>query len=242
MSTVEELESTPLAERAREAILDAILRERFADHRLPSEDELARLLNVSRTTVRTALHSLEREGVITRRRAVGTTINRHIGPSTLALQRLIGFDRLLEEKGHEVKVASAWERRKPPPDMAGIFGVDDAEEYLLTEKLYSADAHPAIYVRDLVPWRSLVRELGRKIPPSLFEFTRRYCTRPIDHAVVEVAPMVVGGTSTTRLDLDRGAPFMRLHEKHHASDGEILAFSVIDVDDRFIRFQVFRRQ
>jgi len=42
-----ELENTPLAERARKAILDAILTGRFENDRLPSEDDLSKMLNVS---------------------------------------------------------------------------------------------------------------------------------------------------------------------------------------------------
>jgi GntR family transcriptional regulator len=72
------------------------------------------MLNVSRTTIRTALHSLEQDGIVTRRRAIGTTINRHVGPATLALQRLVGFDWLLEEKGHKVSVDQSWERTVRP--------------------------------------------------------------------------------------------------------------------------------
>src|SRR3954470_7422618 len=162
-----ELENTPLAERARNVILKAILSGRFDDNRLPSEDELAKMLNVSRTTIRTALHSLEQDGIITRRRAVGTTINshvgphtlrravaptinRHAGPSTLALQRLIGFDWLLEEKGHTVRVDQAWKRTKPAAGMVAALAVDREMESVLTEKLYYADDHLAIYVRDLI--------------------------------------------------------------------------------------------
>jgi GntR family transcriptional regulator len=146
-----ELENTPLEERARNVLLKALLSGRFNDDRLPSEDELAKMLNVSRTTIRTALHSLEQDGIITRRRAVGTTINRHVGPSTLALQRLIGFDWLLEEKGHKVRVDQAWKRTKPPADIVAALDVDPDIEAVLTEKLYHADDHLAVYVRDLLP-------------------------------------------------------------------------------------------
>src|SRR3954468_20511794 len=116
-----ELENTPLAERARNVILKAILSGRFDDNRLPSEDELAKMLNVSRTTIRTALHSLEQDGIIPRRRAVGTTINRHVGPSTLALQRLIGFDWLLEEKGHKARIDVSWHRGPVPAELGAVF-------------------------------------------------------------------------------------------------------------------------
>jgi DNA-binding GntR family transcriptional regulator len=75
---LQELEKVPLATRARAAILTAILEDQF-EGRLPSEDELAEMLNVSRTTVRAAAQDLEREGLIKRRRAVGTRINRTTG-------------------------------------------------------------------------------------------------------------------------------------------------------------------
>lgn len=241
-SVFSQLDNTPLAERAREALLGAILARRFDGDRLPSEDELARMLNVSRTTVRTALHSLEQDGLITRRRAVGTTINRHVRPATLALQRLVGFDWLLEEQGHEVSVDQRWERTAPPADMAALFDVDADASCCLLEKLYRADGALAISVRDLIPWDNLKREPPEAPPPSLFEFTRLYCREPVDHALVELVPMVNDGPATTKLDVRAGKPFIRLHERHHASGGDAVAFSVIDVDDRFIRFEVFRRR
>jgi GntR family transcriptional regulator len=236
-----ELENTPLAERARKAILDAILAKRFENDRLPSEDDLSKMLNVSRTTIRTALHSLEQDGIVTRRRAIGTTINRHVGPATLALQRLVGFDWLLEEKGHKVSVDQSWERTVPPKDLAEVLDADPAEDCFLTEKLYYADGAPAIFVRDVVPWR-LIERTPPKVPvASLFEFSKRYCTTPIDHAVADIVPMVKRD-KRTKLELKPGQPFIRLHEIHYSQPGEPVAYSSIDVDDHYIRFEVFRRR
>lgn len=237
-----QLENTPLADRAREAILKAILEKRFDTGRLPSEDELGRMLNVSRTTIRTALQGLERDGIITRRRAIGTRINRHVGPPTLALQRLVGFDWLLREKGHELKVDISWQRAAPPADLAEVFALAADTEYLMMEKLYFADGDPAIYVRDIVSWVELKREPDSQPPASLFEFSKLYLRNPIDHAVVELAPMVKRDADTTKLETDVGEPFMRLYERHYSRNGEPTAFSVIDADDDFIRFEVFRRE
>src|SRR3984893_17026586 len=125
---LQRIENRPLATQARDTILEAILRQQFDGGRLPSEDELAAMLNVSRTTIRTALHSLEQDGIITRRRALGTSVNRHVGPDLVALQRLAGFDWLLREKGHKVKVDSSWSRSPVPQDLGRIFGIEPSAE------------------------------------------------------------------------------------------------------------------
>jgi GntR family transcriptional regulator len=239
--TLERLENRPLAAQVRETILEAILDQRFDGGRLPSEDELASMLNVSRTTIRTALHSLEQDGIVTRRRALGTTVNRHVRPDVVALQRLAGFDWLLREKGHKVKVDVSWEREAVPDGLATLFGIARGAECLLTEKRFFAGDEMAIYVRDLVPWSEIETTPGRKLPASLFEFSSQYCREPIDHAVVEIVPTVKRDEATTKLAVGIGDPFARLHERHYSSSGTPLAFSVIDVDDKFIRFEVFRR-
>ena len=236
------ISNVSLADLARERILAAILRKDYT-RRLPPEEELAEMLDVSRTTIRSALQSLEQEGVVTRRRALGTTINAHIGPSTLALQRLVGFDGLLEEKGYEVRVEAGWERTVPSQEITEAFGVAADEEVLLTHKVYFADEARAITITDAVCWSDLKRteRLETEIPVSMFEFSRLHFRQPIDHAVVEILSLVHREGNTT-LAVAEGDAFTRLHERHHTSDGEMIATSIIDVDNSYIRFEVFRRE
>ncbi len=239
---LERLDNRPLAAKVRDTILQAILSQSFDGGRLPSEDELASMLNVSRTTIRTALHSLEQDGIITRRRALGTTVNQHVRPDLVALQQLAGFDWLLREKGHQVKVDVSWTREPITPEVAQLFGSGPHEEGLLTEKLFFADGQLAIFIRDLVPWEEIAKPPRGKLSASLFEFSARHCREPIDHAIVEIEPAVKRDEETTKLAVAVGDPFARLHERHFALDGRPIAHSVIDVDDKFIRFEVFRRQ
>jgi GntR family transcriptional regulator len=239
---LEPLDDTPLAERVRRAILDAILEKRFED-RLPPEDVLAEMLNVSRTTIRSALQSLEEHGVVNRKRAVGTTINSHIRRSALALQRLTGFDALLREQGYQVKIQTEWERAVPPQDVRKVFEIASDRECLLTLKNYLIeDRRAAMVIRDVVPWDTLRDEdFNDPVPASLFEFTRRHCKTPIDHAVVEAMALVQTSPAKTTLDVKAGQPFMRLHEIHYSKAGKPLAFSTIDADNEYVTFEIFRR-
>lgn len=236
------IDNVPLTERARASILEAIMEQRF-DERLPSEEALAAMLNVSRTTIRTALQSLEQDGIINRKRAVGTTINAHVRRSSLALQRMVGFDGLLREKGYDVDVKIEWERGPADSELAGVFGLEPDQDSLLTEKSYFADGALAIYIRDAVPWRNLKAEdFDQEVPASIFEFSARAWAQTVDHAIAEIVPVVKRAKDTTRLALGRGDSFIRLHERHYGGRGELLAVSVVDVDNHYFHLEVFRRR
>jgi GntR family transcriptional regulator len=236
------LETSLLAERARSAILQAILDNSF-EGRLPAEDELARMLDVSRTTIRTALQSLERDGLITRQRAIGTTINKHVPPATLALQHLVGFDWLLRSQGHEVDVSATAALGEVPADFRDNFELEGGQ-HLMTDKRYIADGRLVLCIRDAIAQANLNEmEIEAPIPASLFEFTKRYCRAPIHHAVARISAAIKGDARyETKLELEDGQPFIRLFESHYASNATAVGHSVVDVDDRFIQLQVFRRE
>lgn len=235
------IENVPLTEQARSAILEAIIEKRF-DERLPSEEALAEMLNVSRTTIRTALQSLEQEGIITRKRAIGTTVNAHVRPSTMALQRMVGFDGLLKENGYEVAVEVKWERSAPRKDFIKAFSLEPSQDSLLTEKSYFADGKLAIFVRDAMPWSNLKdQDFDRPVPASIFEFASSDWAIPVDHAVAEILPVVKRSAETTKVPIAKGDAITRLHEYHYDTRGDQLAVSMVDLDTEFIRFEVFRR-
>lgn len=240
-SALQELDQVPLAARARAVILEAILQHQFAG-RLPSEDDLAKMLNVSRTTVRAAVQDLQRDGLISRRRALGTRINDHVGSSTLALQRLVGFDFLLEEKGHRVRTEISWRRREVPVGVLPL-SWEGPQDCCVIEKQYLADDVLAIYLRDYLPWSGFRdTDFEEPLEPSVFEFSKRYCNRPIDHAVVEIVPMASDERHPTKLGLGLGEPFIRLHETHYSEDAEAVGWSFVDFNDNYIRLEVFRGQ
>lgn len=241
--TLQRLDSGNLSARVRQAILEAILDGTFTD-KLPNEDEVGEMLGVSRTTVRSALQSLERDGVVSRQRAKGTTINSHVRPSALALQRLVSFKDLLAEKGHLVHVEADQRRVELPAEIADAFpGELPDDDVVLTDTRFFANGHLAIVIRDALAVSNLKSpgSLPQQGSPSSFDFTRPYCRQPVDHAVVEIQAMVKRDV-TCRLQINEGEPFHRLLERHYAKSGELIAVSIIDVDSNYVRFEVVRRQ
>lgn len=237
-----------LTGRTTDALLDAILNRQFPDNRLPPEPELAEQLAVSRTTIRAALQSLERLGVLSRAPGRGTLVRAHVGRSSIVLQRLIGFRGLLLDRHEVVDVQQRyWVRDHTDEVGAATFKVPVETPVIVSSKTFVADGHPAIHIADQIPLHYCAPSLQEQLlsggelpaPDSIFDFSRSWPGREIDHTVVEMVPAVASADSTI-LQVEDGMPFMRLLETHYSVIGEPVATSEVHVDDRYVRFHVVR--
>jgi len=222
-----------LTGRTTNALLDAILNRQFPDNRLPPEPELAEQLAVSRTTIRAALQSLERLGVLSRAPGRGTMVRAHVGRESIVLQRLIGFRGLLLERHDEVQVDQRyWVRDHADDHGVRMLRIPQDTNVIVSEKTFIADGHPAIHISDQIPLHYCAPSLqvqllaGGDVPvqDSIFEFSRSWPGREIDHTVVELIPAVAPIPGTT-LQIADGTPFMRLMETHYSVAGDPVAMS-----------------
>ncbi|MFI6522205.1 GntR family transcriptional regulator [Spirillospora sp. NPDC050679] len=124
--------SSPRAERARQVadvLRQQITSGRFPGGALPGEHDLVRRLGASRNAVREALDLLRREGLVVRRRGVGTTVA--TPKYGHGLDRLAGLAEALVGHGtvvNEVRVAEAVaelpaafaERLEVPAESGGV--------------------------------------------------------------------------------------------------------------------------
>lgn len=239
---VEPVGGASLAHRAREAILDSILERRFEDSRLPPETQLADMLGVSRTTVRSALQSLEQHGVLTRSPRRGTQVHGRMTPSMVALQRLIGFARLLEDQGYSVQMTTKVSKTEAPPAEAveSLAIREDSPCYKI-DRLLVASGHPAIWAIDHFPVALFVEApRSERMAHSPFEMGDLLIGGPIDHALVELVPRKATREVVQRLRLEPDAAYLLLKEIHFSAAGAPLGYSLIHVNDRFVRFQLHR--
>jgi GntR family transcriptional regulator len=233
----------PLTDRVREELARSIRGGLFEGGWLPSEPELAEKLSVSRPTVRSALRSLEEEGLITRQRGRGTRINAHMVPG-LSLSRVVGMYDLIREAGYTptidtttVTTATAsplcLDRLKCPPDTM-VVSID---------RRFLADGHPAIYIREMVlsdQIRGVVT--AEQVPNSIFEFADSYCLQPVEHTVVEIVSAQADERIAKLLGLKQRDPYLHLIETHYSPAGRPFIASDIRLVDRYIRFIVVRRR
>jgi GntR family transcriptional regulator len=240
---VDPVGGTSLSHRVREAILDSILERRFEDSRLPPEKTLATMLAVSRTTVRSALLSLEQHGVITRSPRRGTQVNEQMSPSMVALQRLIGFARLLEERGYKVSsIVKVTREEAPSTQVVHALKLEAGASCYRIDRTLVASGRPAIWAIDHFP-TALLAASPRvdRLGASPFEMGEALLGGPIHHALVDVVPGRATSEVAQHLGLKSSEPYLLLKETHFSESGLPLGYSLIHVNDHFVRFQLHRR-
>lgn len=240
---VRSLATRPLIDRVRDEILRSISSGAFPDGRLPGEGKLADRLSVSRTTLRSALRSLEEDGLLTRHRGRPTRINAHVVKG-LSLSRVAGFYDLIRESGHQPRIAATDLQHGTAPDyVARRLAASPDAPILVIDRLFLADEQPAIHVREMVMAVSVRGSVTRQaVPNSIFEFAERFCDSRVDHSVVEIIPAAADAEVGRRLDLEGGQPYLRLIETHYSIDARPFIVSDIALVDKFIRFIVVRRR
>lgn len=136
----------PLHAQLRQTILDAIEAGRWRPgDRLPSETEMCRRFDISRTTVRQALTMLELEGALRREQGRGTFVAEP-APSTGFLQSSAGFQEDAERAGHVVtsQVLNLGVERMPSWAAAGL-DRETGTHGVSIERVRSIDGHAVMY-------------------------------------------------------------------------------------------------
>ncbi|MGH2857566.1 MAG: GntR family transcriptional regulator, partial [Solirubrobacteraceae bacterium] len=203
-----------LSERVRALIDDA-----GHGGRLPTEDALVRMFDVSRATVRRAVDTLVDEGTLVRRQGRGTFVTRahEVSP----LDRLRPFvDAFDGDEGVQTRVvAFAW---VSGPEVPQAFGGPDAEA-LMFERLYLSEEAPHALVRVMVP-----EDLGRGITRAqiehhpIYHVLRDELGQTLREADVAVRCEPAGGAVARSLGVVEGSSLLVLERATLDQDGRII--------------------
>lgn len=137
--------SVPLHKQAQEMLRDLIDRQEYKDGKLlPNEVDLAEQLHISRNTLRQAINQLVYEGLLVRKKGVGTRVARK--GITGGVQHWHSFSQEMKMLGIEIKNYELLVHYlKPSQEIAEFFEIDESTPCVVMERLRGNPSFPFVY-------------------------------------------------------------------------------------------------
>jgi GntR family transcriptional regulator len=212
----------PLIERIRNDLRDAIARGSLKPgEKLSSEPELAASLGVSRNSLREALGLLESEGLLARRRGVGTFV---VGSGPVVrggIERLRSISDLISEQGYEPgNEVLRYETAPCDAIVAARLRIPEGSRIAILETLKRASGRPVALCIDYAPSELLGEGANPEaMKTSIFDYLWKERGIEILFAECDLVPILADRALASKLDTPRRGPILLL-EAIHVADGE----------------------
>jgi GntR family transcriptional regulator len=233
----------PLYIRVKNAILEAIQSGEFNNkNQLPAEKILSEKFKVSRSTIRSALQSLEDDSVIKRQQGVGTFLTHENFLLKMRIDKVKGFYQLIRDTGHEPSIREEGIFQESIDNkISKQLNVPGNTEALVTKRTLLGDGKAAIHLREYIPVNALTRTPKvNELPDSIFEMSEQFLSQRIEYSISEIIPTIVDRSMMKILDLPKDFSILRLEETHFNQKNKPIIFSEVFVNDHIIRFNVIR--
>jgi GntR family transcriptional regulator len=206
-----------LAERIRGQIRDGVIKIGDA---LPSERELSEAIGISRVTVRRAIETLLREGLLSRKHGSGTYIAPRIEqPAAL----LAGFSADMRNRGH--KPGSIWLDRSvglPTPEEAMTLVLSIDQPVMRFVRVRTADGESLAIERAVIP-AGLLRSV-KDVADSLYAALDARNQRPV-RGLQRLQASLATAEEAKLLSVPAGAAVQRIERRSFLASGAPVEFT-----------------
>lgn len=218
----------PLYHQVKQSIMARIEAGEFeATGRLPSEADLVKLFGVSRMTVRDALLSLEKDGLIIRRHGIGTFLAHHAVTMKARMDDLPTIPQVIRDNGLEPSMNHLEVRVQGDlHHINSLLGLPAGAPLCVVERLYLASGKPAILCLDYLP----MDKGGSEVSPDRFDgemltFLDRTLGLRIDHVLANVKAVQAGHKMGRKLQVPASTPLLLFEQVAYTVAGEPVLFT-----------------
>lgn len=246
MPDIPRISNEQLSSKAHKVLL-SMLREGAFDQigKLPPEEILAQKLGISRTVVRDVLAALESEGFITRRRGIGTIINKHVLNVRSRLDLEKEFLEEVSDCGYIPSVSFVTPTfSKADKEASSRLMIPEGNELIVVERLILASGKPAIYCIDHIPL-NLILDASyslRDLEPPIFDFLERFCQCKVEMDLTKIAPFLTDQHLASILNISEGTPILYLDELGYDINQKPVLWSKEFYAPEVLEFTVLRRK
>jgi len=211
--------------------------------KLPSEQDLAKMLGVSRATLREAMRMFEGQGIIRRRQGVGTFVVGPIQVIETGLEVLESIETLAEKIGLDVRMGELDIQQINANDYyAKNLDVAVNTPLIKISRVINAENRPVAYLVDVLPESifshdDLEAGFTGSVLDRLIESDR------IDLSVSKTIIQAEAACSSIAraLQIQRGDVLLLFRAYLYSTEGKIIDYSYSYFLPGYFRFQVVRR-
>lgn len=212
--------------------------------RLPPETELARQLGVSRITIRDILAEFEAQGFITRRRKLGTVINRHIVKETARLDIENLYLDMIRNSGFvpSCNILSIT-RQTPSMAMAGVLDLLEADPVYKITKILRANGQPVIFINDYIPAQYFHHEdLDLSLlEKSTYAFIQRHYRPGLVSTVSHLDTNAASDELALLMQVESSTPILELETVAYDAGQHPMVYTLEYINTKVIPFSIQRR-
>lgn len=190
---------------------------------LPPEREMASLTGLSRVTVRKAVQSLVRSGMLVQRRGSGTFVAPRVERLEQALSLLTSFSEDMARRGRAVR--SVWLAREvqaPSPEEMMALGLTAQDRVARLERVRLADGVPLAIERASLSTAVLPDPAA--VESSLYAVLAELGMRPV-RAVQRISAANLGARDAELLEVPVGAAGLRIERVSYLPTGRVVEFT-----------------
>lgn len=217
--------------------------------KLPREEELSRLLGISRVTLRSVLDDLAAEGIIIRKHGKGTFVNPHFREISCRFDQGIHFMDLIKSNGYTPRMEILYVKiENAEKEIASALKINPGSQVITWLKVFYADEHPCAISYDYVPVEFFSEEALEKLKAykdSIFYFFHEETGRTITWEKVEIDTILSDDILPRRINvkgLEARKPFLFLRSVNYDEANKECIYMREYVNTSILKYSQIRKR
>ncbi len=223
--------------------LEGIIKKTESGGRLPSEPRLAKILGVSRATLREAMRTFETQGMLRRKQGIGTFVTHPSHVIESGLEVLESIETMADRINLPVTLGELSIDSQPASkELAATLQVEPTTQLMRVSRVMQVDDHPVAYLVDILPKELLtIEDVGHGFTGSVLDLLLHRGEPILGSSKCEISAIAVKQDVAQALNIQRGDSLLCFMAVLFAEDGTPLDYSVSYFLPGYFKFHVVRK-
>jgi GntR family transcriptional regulator len=228
--------------RLHEQLQELILKTN-AGEKLPSEPALAKILGVSRATLREAMRTFETEGLIRRKQGVGTFVVHPLQVIDTGLEVLESIETMAKRIGLHVSMGELnWEKRLATDAEAENLHISAEDSVIMLTRVIHVGNRPVAYLVDILPDNVFSEnDLKDSFKGSVLDLLIQRGEPALANSRCDIQAIAANNQVARALGIQRGDVLTKFESVLLSTTGKVVDYSLSYFLPGTFRFHVVRK-